>query len=35
MLMYNLEEERARDEERKFIELISFVDSRLDEMLKE
>lgn len=35
MLMYNLEEERARDEERKFIELISFVDSRLDEMFKE
>lgn len=34
MLMYNLEEERARDEERKFIELISFVDSRLDEMFK-
>lgn len=35
MLMYNLEEERTRDEERKFIELISFVDSWLDEMFKE
>ena len=35
MLMYNREEERTRDEERKFIELISFVDSWLDEMFKE